>query len=60
MDNLIRLTLTPTEGLMIGTLLDAVIEQHASASIEERNDPGIARMYDICTRIRPFLPKVKE
>lgn len=54
---LIRLTLTPMEGLLIGTMLDAAMEQYEAASVEERNDPDLVLAYDIWKRVRPFLPK---
>lgn len=37
--SLIRLSLTPTEGLLIGVFLDGAIEQYEAASVEERQDP---------------------
>lgn len=56
-ENLIRLTLTPAEGLMIGVMIDAAIEQFEAASIEERNDPDMIVAYDIWKRLRPYLPR---
>jgi hypothetical protein len=55
---IIRLSLTPTEGLLIGTFLDGAMEQYEAASIEERQDADLQAMYEMCKRIRPFLPKV--
>jgi hypothetical protein len=60
MAEIIRLSLTPTEGLLIGVFLDGAIEQYESASPEERNDPDLQKMYDICKRLRPYLPVVPQ
>lgn len=60
MAELIRLSLTPAEGLLIGVFLDGAMEQFEAASIEERQDADLQAMYDMCKRIRPFLPKVEE
>lgn len=59
MADLIRLSLTPSEGLLIGVFLDGAMEQYEAASIEERQDTDLQAMYDMCKRIRPFLPKVE-
>jgi len=60
MSELIRLSLTPTEGLLIGTFLDGAMEQYEAASVEERQDPDLQMMCDMCKRIRPYLPKVES
>lgn len=59
MAEIIRLALTPSEGLLIGVFLDGAMEQYESASIEERQDTDLQAMYDMCKRIRPFLPRVE-
>lgn len=59
MAELIRLSLTPTEGLLLGVFLDSAMEQVESASVEERQDGDIQTMYDMCKRLRPFLPKAE-
>lgn len=59
MAELIRLSLTPTEGLLIGTFLDGAMEQVEAASPEERQDADIQAMYEMCKRLRPYLPKVQ-
>ena len=60
MSEIIRLSLTPAEGLLIGVFLDGAIEQYEAASIEERQDADLQTMYEMCKRLRPFLPKVAE
>jgi hypothetical protein len=59
MAELIRLSLTPAEGLLIGVFLDGAMEQYESASVEERQDADLQAMYEMCKRIRPFLPKAE-
>lgn len=59
MAGIIRLSLTPVEGLLIGTFLDGAIEQYEAATIEERQDEDLVRMYEICKRIRPYLPRAE-
>lgn len=60
MSEIIRLSLTPAEGLLIGVFLDGAMEQYEAASIEERQDSDLQAIYEMCKRIRPFLPKVAE
>jgi len=60
MSQLIRLTLTPQEGIMIAVMLRAAADQYESASIEERNDPDMIAAYDIWMKILKFLPSVAE
>lgn len=59
MSELIRLSLTPVEGLLIGVFLDGAMEQYEAASIEERQDSDLQAMYDMCKRLRPFLPRAE-
>ena len=59
-NEIIRLSLTPTEGLLIGVFIDGAMEQYEAASVEERQDPDLQRMYDICKRLRPFLPRTEK
>jgi len=59
MIQIIRLDLNFQEGLLIGTFLDGAMEQYEAASIEERHDPDIQMMYDICKKLRPLLPVAK-
>lgn len=59
MAELIRISLTPAEGMMIGVFLDVAMEQVEAASIEERQDADIQAMYEMCKRIRPFLPRAE-
>ena len=58
MGNLIRLSLTQGEGLLIGSFIDGFIEQYESSSVEERQDKDLQMAYEMCKRLRPFLPKV--
>lgn len=60
MAEIIRLSLTPAEGLLIGVFLDGAMEQYEASSIEDRQDADLQAMYDMCKRIRPFLPRVEE
>lgn len=56
---LIRLSLTPAEGMLIGVFLDGAIEQYEAASIEERQDADLQAMYEMCKRLRPYLPSAR-
>lgn len=60
MSEIIRLSLTPSEGLLIGVFLDGAMEQYEAASIEDRQDTDLQAMYEMCKRIRPFLPRAEE
>lgn len=59
MSELIRLSLTPAEGFLIGVFLDGAMEQYEAASIEERQDSDLQAVYDMCKRLRPFLPRAE-
>jgi hypothetical protein len=59
MAELIRLSLTHMEGIMLGAFLDSAMEQVEAASVEERQDGDIQMMYDMCKRLRQFLPKAE-
>jgi len=58
-DGIIRLSLTPAEGLLIGLMLDAAIEQYEAASFEERNDEDIKRAHSIWLNVRRYLPSLE-
>ena len=60
MTNLIRLTLTPQEGLLIGSFIDGFMEEFANSSVEERQDSDLMMAYEMCCKIRPYLPKLKD
>ena len=59
MNQIIRLTLTPQEGVMIAVMLQAAVEQYEVASIEERNDPDMVVAYEIWTKLLKLLPSVE-
>lgn len=54
-----NLSLTLAEAVLIGAFLDGAMEQYESASLEERQDPGLQLMYSTCKRLRPYLPVMK-
>jgi hypothetical protein len=56
----IHITLTIEEGLLIGTMIEAAIEQYDNSSIEEQSDPDIIRAVAMWRRIRPLLPSIQE
>ncbi len=60
MAELIRLTLTAQEGLLLGSFIDGFMEQFEGSSIEDRQDPDILVAYEMCVKMRPYLPKLKE
>lgn len=57
MSEIIRLSLTPMEGLLIGSFIDGFMEQYEASSVEERNDKDLQVAYEMCKRVRPYLPK---
>lgn len=59
MSELIRLSLTPAEGMLLGSFIDGFTEQYEGASVEERQDADLIVAYDMCKRLRPYLPKAE-
>lgn len=57
--SLIRLSLTPAEGLLIGSFIDGFMEQYEASSVEERQDKDLQVAYGMCLKLRPYLPSVK-
>jgi len=60
MTGVVYLTLTQTEALMIGLMLDEAMNQYNASTPDEQADDAAKLMVQMCKRVRPYLPFIPD